>query len=159
VQHASEFVLMFAAAVYEAELAELDRHVNYPVSLMIPNMDITIADRVDLAEAVGILRSGVETAGVARMDRWIVSAVQTETTFAVVIVQTQRLGAQDEDLGGHQSTFVLDGIEDEWKVRSLTVTNAPDNTTELAPVQRGFMRHYRHAQNARWTRRGPPETD
>ncbi|MEO1493591.1 MAG: hypothetical protein AAFV19_15665 [Pseudomonadota bacterium] len=158
-QHASEFVLMFATAVYEAELAEVDRCVNYPMTVVASGVDLTVGDRVDLEDAISLLRGGIRAAGVTHMDRSIISAVQTDETFAVVTLETQRYGAEDQDLGAHQSTFVLDAIGESWMVRSLTVTDAPDTATGMAAMRRDFVRRYRNADNVRWTLRGPRKTD
>ncbi|MEM1299568.1 MAG: hypothetical protein AAGH68_09840 [Pseudomonadota bacterium] len=145
---AGEFVLRFVAAGDAGDVTRAAEFVSYPVSVLTPSMNVTIADDLDLGQVLEATRQGREAAGITSFQYELVSVAQTGGHVATVIMETRRLGAGDEDLGTHQTTFVLDATSNGWKVCSLTVTDQLDSEADHRPIRGAFLTTFRSIFNA-----------
>ncbi len=149
-ENADDFVLRFAAAVYEAPPEEVARMITSPLLLMTPWFDLAVNDIDDLKLVLTTLRSGVSAAGVERMERQITSCLFSSDTNVVVTLDTQRFGASHEDLGHHRSTFVIESEGQGWRTGSLILANIPDETAVKTQLERRFKVRYWRSENTSW---------
>lgn len=149
-ENADDFILRFAAAVYEAPPEEVARMITSPFLLMTPWFDLAVNDTNDLRLVLTTLRDGVLAAGVERMERRIASCLFSADTNAVVTLDTRRFGASRKDLGRHRSTFVIESDGQSWRTGSLILTDLPDDGPVKTQLERRFKVRYWGSGNASW---------
>lgn len=121
-----DFVERFAASIYDAEHVEVARLLRFPFALLTPWFDLTLMNMDDLSIVLETLRDGVSAAGITRMERQVMSYMQTGTSIAIVSLETRRFGADGTAKGTHRCTFVMEATNDVWEMHSMILTDAPE---------------------------------
>ena len=118
-----EFVIESLMGVYgNADIADLDRRVSYPLTIMSSTVDFAIHDFGELEQTVTVMRQGFRSGGVVAVRPEILTVFQPEQGMAVVSTRNTRLDVDGGELGTHRSTYIL-RHHDHWRFKAMSFSN------------------------------------
>ena len=126
------FVIDTIAAFYGgADLAEWARNGLFPVTVLMPQLQITIPDAESFVERLELLRGGFGRMGVARVESEVRSVLQPTENDATVGLRNTRIGPDGERLGAHHAVYVLRFAGGRWRFRAISMNDDDANDTEI----------------------------
>ena len=136
---AGEYVLGILQKIYgDAPVEELVTEAVFPIWVMTPATDLTLATRAELADALRMFRDGVTKIGVKTVQSEIISIVGDGRNFSTVTLENHRIGFDGQSMGMHRATYVVELHDNQWAIRSMSVGDLPDENQVRERLEKMF---------------------
>ena len=114
-----------------ADLADWAANGLFPVTVLTPQLQITIPDAESFVERLELLRGGFGRMGVARVESEVRSVLRQNEDDATVALRNTRIGPDGERLGAHNALYILRFADGRWRFRAISMHDDDTHETEV----------------------------